>query len=84
MTQLPVSFPELAEILRSCGPLQAADCTPRELRALIVGQLNVTEPALANRVRQFRQDHMQDLTEYIQLGLKLSGRAASLGGPQSN
>jgi hypothetical protein len=76
MTQLPVSFPELAELLRACGPIQQADCSPRELRALMVGQLNSTEPALANRVRQFRPDQMDVLAEYVLLGVKLAARPA--------
>jgi hypothetical protein len=76
MTQLPVSFPELVELLRSCGPVQAADCTPKDLRALMVAQLGVSEPALANRVRQLRADQMEAVTEYVLLGLKLAGRPA--------
>jgi hypothetical protein len=77
MTQLPVSFPELVELLRACGPITESKCTPKEVRALTIAQLNTTEPRLANRVRQFRPDQMETLCEYIRLGLKLAGRPAS-------
>jgi hypothetical protein len=76
MTQLPVSFPELVELLRALGPVQAADCNPKALRALLLAQLDTTEPALAKRVRQFRADHMEVLCEYVLLGVKLAGRPA--------
>ena len=74
-TQLPVSFSELVELLKACGPIQAADCTLQEVRALIIAQLGMTDPALEKRVRTFRSDQMDALCEYILSGLKLASRA---------
>ena len=76
MTQLPVSFPELVELMRACGPIRVADCTPQQLRPHLIAQLSLTEPPLANRVRQFRPDQMEAVCQYILLGLKLAGRPA--------
>jgi hypothetical protein len=75
MTQLPVSFSELVELLKACGPIHAADCTLQEVRALLVAQLGITDPALEKRVRTFRPDQMDALCEYILSGLKLASRA---------
>jgi hypothetical protein len=72
MTQLPISFPDLVELLRASGPVSPTDCTPKYLRTLIVTQLAITEPRLATRVRQFNDDQMRAVTDYILLGLKLA------------
>jgi hypothetical protein len=72
MTRLPISFPDLVEILRACGPVRAADCNPKYVRATAMAQLTMSEPRLANRVRQFKDDQMQTLTDYILLGLQVA------------
>jgi hypothetical protein len=72
MTQLPISFPDLVEILRSCGPILAADCTPKNVRAIAVAQLTVAEPRLAHRVRQFTDDQMRAVADYMLVGLRLA------------
>lgn len=68
MTRLPISFPDLVEIMRACGPTRAADYNPKSIRATAVAQRSTTEPRLANRVRPFKDDQMQTLTEYVLLG----------------
>lgn len=71
MTQLPISFPDLIEIIRACGPIQPGDCRAQHLRSLMVDQLSLTEPRLAARVRQFDADQMQTVCDYINMGLGL-------------
>ena len=72
MTSLPISFPDLVEIMRACGPIRAEDCTPKQLRAQMVNQLTSSEPRLAARVRQFDADQMQTVCEYVMQGLALA------------
>jgi hypothetical protein len=72
MTQLPITFPDLVEILRACGPVLPEDCTPKRLRPIAVNQLTISEPRLAARVRQFDSDQLQALCDYVQAGLKLA------------
>jgi hypothetical protein len=72
MISLPISFVDLIEIIRACGPIRAEDCTPKQLRALMLNQLNTSEPRLAARVQQFDADQMQTVCEYVMQGLALS------------
>jgi hypothetical protein len=77
MTQLPITFPELVEAMRACGPVVATDCTPRHLRSVIVTQLTVTEPALANRIRRFTDEQMRSLTDYVLAGVHMAAVPAA-------
>jgi hypothetical protein len=72
MVQLPISFPDLVEIMRACGAVRAEDCTPTKLRATMTAQLTSSEPSLADRVCQFDADQMQVVCEYILAGLMLT------------
>ena len=72
MVQLPISFPDLIEIIRACGPIRADDCTPKNLRAVMIAQLSGSEPRLAARVRQFDADQMQAVCEYVLAGIMLT------------
>jgi hypothetical protein len=72
MVSLPISFVDLIEIIRACGPIRAEDCSPKQLRVLMLNQLNTSEPRLAARVRQFDADQMQAVCEYLLQGLLLS------------
>jgi hypothetical protein len=72
MSQLPISFPELVELMLACGPVSPTDCTPKHLRAVMLAQLTATEPALANRARRFTDEQMRTLTDYMLVGLKLA------------
>ena len=77
MVQLPISFPDLLQIMRACGPIRRADCIPQHVRATMIAQLDGSEPRLAARVRQFRPDQMEAVCEYILIGLKLAAVPAS-------
>jgi hypothetical protein len=72
MVSLPISFVDLIEMVRACGPIRADDCTAKQLRALMLTQLNTSEPRLAARVRQFDADQMQAMCEYVLQGLVLA------------
>jgi hypothetical protein len=54
------------------GPIRAEDCNPKAIRAAALAQLTASEPRLANRVRQFKDDQMRAVTDYILLGLQLA------------
>jgi hypothetical protein len=71
MTQLPLTFPELVEVMHACGPIHPEECTPARLRAIMVKQLTLTDPRLASRVQQFDADQMEALSTYIMTGLSL-------------
>jgi hypothetical protein len=77
MTQLPVTFPELIEIIRACGPISKTDCIPKRLRQMMVAQLSTSESRLAARVRQFDTDQMEAVCAYIMQGLNLVAIPAS-------
>jgi hypothetical protein len=72
MSQLPISFPDLVEIIRACGPIRPEECTPKRLRAKMVNHLSLVEPRLAARVRQFDSDQMQAVCTYVLNGLELA------------
>jgi len=40
MTKLLVSFPELADILRACGPVRSEDSTPNLLRSIVASRMS--------------------------------------------
>jgi hypothetical protein len=77
MTQLPISFPELVEAMRACGPIGAGDCTPKHLRSLMVAQLTATEPAIANRIWRFTDDQLRAMCDYILAGVRLAAVPAA-------
>jgi hypothetical protein len=68
MTQLPISFLSLFEILRACGPIRAENCNPKYVRAAAMSQRTTSEPRLPNRVRQFKDDQIHSVTDYVVLG----------------
>jgi hypothetical protein len=39
---------------------------------MAMAQLDTTEPRLANRVRQFKDDQIQTLIDFIRLGLQVA------------
>jgi hypothetical protein len=71
MTQLPISFPDLVDIMRACGPVRPEDCTSKRLRNILINQLTLSEPRLATRVRQFDTDQMRAVCDYVRKGLEL-------------
>jgi hypothetical protein len=77
MTQLPITFPDLVEIMRACGRVRPEDCTPKRLRVMAVNQLTFTEPRLAARVRQFDSEQLRALCDYVLKGLDVAAVPAS-------
>jgi hypothetical protein len=77
MSQLPITFPDLIEIIRACGRVCPQDCTPKRFRVMAVNQLTVSEPRLAARVRQFDSEQLRALCDYVLKGLNLAAVPAS-------
>jgi hypothetical protein len=71
MSKLPISFTDFVEIIRACGPMEADDCVPKRLRPILLSQLDLTEPRLADRVRHFDAEQMQAVCAYIWEGMQL-------------
>lgn len=71
MSKLPISFTDFVEIIRACGPIDAEDCVPTQLRSILVNQLYLSEPRLADRVRHFSAEQMQAVCAYIWEGMQL-------------
>jgi hypothetical protein len=72
MPTLSLSFPDLVTILHACGAVRPLDCTPNHLQGLLAARLDVTNPALAARVRQYDRAQMLALCEYVLEGLTLA------------
>lgn len=77
MTQLPITFQDLVDILRACGPVRLQDCSSKRLRNILINQLTLSEPRLATRVRQFDTDQMRAVCDYVRKGLELAAVPAS-------
>jgi len=72
--QLLISFPNLVEMMRACGPVRDEDCAPTSLRAILMAHL---EPSLAARVGKLDAGQMQTVCEYVLAGVILTTAPAA-------
>jgi hypothetical protein len=72
MPTLPITFRDLATLLRACGGLSPAECSAERLGPAIAPKLEYLDPALAEAVRRFDASEMLALCEYVRDGLLLT------------
>ncbi|HJZ92358.1 MAG TPA: hypothetical protein VKE40_15890 [Gemmataceae bacterium] len=77
MTQLPITLPDLVEIIHACGPVCAEDCQAERLQSILIAQLTMSEPRLATRVRRSDQEQVETLSNYVLAGLELAAIPAA-------
>jgi hypothetical protein len=65
MPALALTLDELMEIVRTCESIEIGECTPHYLQEFIAVRLQPKHPTLSGKVRQFAEDQMGLICEYI-------------------